>query len=112
MSTMMSNMRPVEAASQQPPPLIHPPTSKRSRDTSTLTQSTIEPSYPPAETKSKRRSGKVPKIPAPTRATTQEESIDFPPEEEMVDYAMNRMQQDYGPYPEYRDDPDFDDPQL
>ena len=73
---------------------------------------TTEPNYPPAETQSKRRSGKVPKIPATTRTTTQEESIDFPPEEEMIDYAMNGMQQDYEPYPEHRDDPDFDDPQL
>ena len=38
MCNLISNMKPGEAVSQQPPSLIHPPTSKRSRDTSTLTQ--------------------------------------------------------------------------
>ena len=41
-----------------------------------------------------------------------EESIDFPPGDEMIDYEMNGMPQDYRPYPEYWDDPDNDDTQL
>ena len=59
----------------------------------------------------KRSNRKAPKIPT-TNTTPIEELIDFAPAEETIDYEMNGMPHDYGPYPEYCDDPDDDDPLL
>ena len=92
-----------------PTTLDIPPTSKRSRDTSTLTQSTYETSNLTEEIQAKRSIGKAPKTPKPRPET---ETIDFPPDEEPIDYVMNGMPQDYGQYPDFRDDPESHDQQL
>ena len=112
MRNLIRNMKPEEAVSQQQPQLIHPPTSKRSRDTCTLAQSTYEPRHPAVETQAKRRTRKVPKTPTTTSTTTPDESIDFTPVEETIYYEINGMPHDYEPYPEFQDDPDDDDPLL
>ena len=101
MKNLISNMKPEEAVSQKPPPLIHPPTSKRSRDTSTLTQSSYETRHLTVETQAKRQTGKVPKTPTTTRPTTPEETIDYAPVDETIGYEMNGVPHDYGPYPEF-----------
>ena len=44
--------------------------------------------------------------------TTPEETIDYAPEEETIDYKMNGIPLRYGPFPELRDDLDDDDPLL
>jgi hypothetical protein len=94
-----------------PTTLVLPTTSKRSRDPSTLTQSTYETSNLTDEIQAKRSTGKAPKTPKP-RATPETEAIDFPPDDEPIAYVMNGMPQDYGQYPDFRDDPDSHDHQL
>ena len=94
-----------------PTTLVLPTTSKRSRDPSTLTQSTYETSNLTDEIQAKQSTGKAPKTPKP-RAIPETETIDFPPDEEPIDYVMNEMPQDYGPYPEYWEDPESHDQQL
>ena len=108
---MFGKQGPAKAATSPPTTLVLPSTSKRSRDTSTLTQSTYETSNLTDEIQAKRSTGKAPKTPN-TRATQETESIDFPPAEEPINYVMNGMPQDYGSYPEYWDDPEFHDQQL
>ena len=111
MQNLMSNTKPEEAA-RKPPSLIHPPTSKRSKDTSKLPQSTYETRHLTIETQAKRQTGKVPKTPTTTRMAIPEETIDYAPEEETIDYEMNGIPHSYGAFPEFRDDPDDDDPLL
>ena len=102
---MFGKEGPAKAATSPPTTLVFPSTSKRSRDTSTLTQSTHETSNLTDEVQAKRSTGKATKTPN-TRATPETGSTDFPSDEEPIDYAMNGMPQEYGPYPKYRDDPE------
>ena len=111
MMQQWGNRRPEEEEPSPPTTLNLPSTSKRSRDTSTLTQNTYETSNLIEVIQAKISIGKAQKTPTTTKTTPIEKSIDFAPAEEMIDYEMNGMPHDYGPYPEYRDDPD-DDPLL
>ena len=71
------------------------------RDTSTLTQSTYETSNLTEEIQAKRSIGKAQKTHTSNKTTPTEESIDFAPVEKTIDYEMNGMPHDFGPYPEY-----------
>ena len=106
MKQQWGNRRPEEEEPSPPITLVLPSTRKRSRDTSALTQSTYETSNLTEETQAKRSIGKAQKT--PTKPTPIEESIDFAPAEETIDYEIHGMPHDYGSYPEYRDDPDDD----
>lgn len=110
MKSLWGNMRQEESA-HKPPTLVHPSTSKRSIDTSTLTQSMYEIRKMTVETQAKR-TGKAPKTPTFTRTPTTEETIDYAPNEATKDYKMNGIPHNYEAFPEFRDDPDDNDPQL
>ena len=108
----MSNLRPEEAA-HIPSTHVHPPTSKRSRYTSTLTQSIYETRNLTVVTQAKRRTGKAQKTPSFNRTPTTEKTIDYyAPDKETIDYEMNGIPHSYGEFPEFRDDPDDDNPLL
>ena len=74
MMQLWGNIRPEETEPSPLTTLILPSTSKRSRDTSTLTQSTYETSSLTDEIQAKRSIGKSQKTPT-TKTTPIEESI-------------------------------------
>ena len=112
MKQQWGNRGPEEEELSPPTTLVLPPTSKRSRDTSTLIQSTYETSNLTEEIQAKRIIGKAQKTPTSNKTTPIEKSIDFAQVDETIDYEMNEMPHDYGPYPEFRDDLNNDDPLL
>lgn len=111
MQNLWGNMR-QEVAAHIPPTLVHPSTSERSRDFSTLTQNTYETRNMTAEIQAKRQAGKAPKTPTSNKMPITEETIDYAPGEETIDYVMNDIPHSYGEFLEFQDDPDVDDPQL